>query len=101
VKPRGRREPRRLGAVITGVLGDLGLDEASAIVKVAERWEAAVGADVAAHCRPSALRGSVLEATVDSSVWCQQLQLQSRAILAGLRRELGDDAPSELRLFVG
>jgi predicted nucleic acid-binding Zn ribbon protein len=101
VKPRGRREPRRLGAVITGVLGDLGLDEASAIVKVAERWEAAVGADVAAHCRPSALRGSVLEATVDSSVWCQQLQLQSRAILAGLRRELGDAAPSDLRLFVG
>ena len=101
MKPRGRREPRQLGALVAGVLGDLGLDEASAIVRVAQCWESAVGAEVAAHCRPSALRGAVLEATVDSSVWCQQLQLQSRAILAGLRRELGDDAPSDLRLFVG
>ena len=54
-----------------------------------------------AHCRPSALRGAVLEATVDSSVWCQELQLQRREILAALRRELGDAAPSDLRLFVG
>jgi len=101
VKPRGRREPRRLGALVAGVLGDLGLDEASAIVRVSEKWEAAVGPEVAAHCRPSVLRGSVLEATVDSSVWCQQLQLQSREILAALRRELGDAAPSHLRFFVG
>ena len=34
---------------------------------------------------PSALRGDVLEASVDSSVWCQQLQLRAPEILAGLR----------------
>jgi len=101
VKRRGRREPLQLGGLVAGVLSDLGLDEASAIVRVAQCWEAAVGPEVAAHCRPSALRGSVLEATVDSSVWCQQLQVQSREILAALRRELGDAAPSDLRLFVG
>jgi len=101
VKPRGRREPLQLGGLVAGVLSDLGLGEASAIVRVAQCWEAAVGPEVAAHCRPSALRGSVLEATVDSSVWCQQLQFQSREILAALRRELGDAAPSDLRLFVG
>ena len=101
MKRRGRREPRPLGALVTGVLDDLGLGEASAIVRVAQRWEAAVGPEIAAHCRPSALRGEVLEATVDSSAWCQQLQLQSRSILAALRRELGDAAPSDLRFFVG
>lgn len=101
MKRRGRREPLPLGGLVAGVLGDLGLDEASAIVRVAQCWDAAVGPEVAAHCRPSALRGTVLEATVDSSVWCQQLQFQSREILAALRRELGDAAPSDLRLFVG
>ena len=101
MKRRGRREPLQLGGLVAGVLSDLGLTDASAIVRVAQCWEAAVGPEVAAHCRPSALRGSVLEATVDSSVWCQQLQFQSREILAALRRELGDAAPSDLRLFVG
>ena len=101
MKRRGRRDPRRLGALVSGVLDDLGLGEAAAIVQIAQRWEAAVGPEVAAHCRPSALRGGVLEATADGSAWCQQLQLQSRTILAALRRELGDAAPTELRFFIG
>lgn len=98
---RGRRDPRPLGALVAGVFADLGFDEMNAVVRIAERWEAAVGPEVARHCRPRALRGTTLEATVDTSVWCQQLQLQRREILAALRRELGDAAPSDLRLFVG
>ena len=98
---RGRREPRALGALVAGVLGDLGLEEASAIVRIAERWEAAVGPEIARHCRPTALRGTTLEATVDTSVWCHELTLQRRQILAALARELGTAAPSDLRLFVG
>jgi len=101
MKPRGRREPRALGGLVAGVLGDLGLDGVNAIVRVAERWEAAVGPEIARHCRPVAIRGATLEAAVDTSVWCHELSLQRRSILAALRRELGDDAPSELRLFVG
>lgn len=100
MSPRGRREPRALGSLVAGVLGDLGLDEIHAIVRITERWEAAVGREVAQHCRPVSLRGGTLEATVDSSVWCQELALQRPAILAALRRELGDAAPSALRLFV-
>ena len=56
MKPRPRRDPRPVGALVERVLGDLGLGEAAGIVKVAERWEAAVGAEIARHCRPSALR---------------------------------------------
>jgi predicted nucleic acid-binding Zn ribbon protein len=101
VKPRGRREPRALGSLVAGVLGDLGLGEATAIIRIVERWEAVVGPEIARHCRPTAVRGGTLEATVDSSVWCNELTLQRRRILDALRRELGDDAPSDLRLFVG
>lgn len=97
---RGRREPRALGALVAGVLGDLGLDEVTAIVRIAERWEAAVGPEVARHCRPTAIRGGTLEATVDTSVWCHELTAQRRQILEALRHELGDDAPTDLRLFV-
>lgn len=101
MKPRGRREPQGLRSLVTGVMGDLGLGDATAIIEVAERWEAAVGTDVARHARPSMLRAGLLEAQVDSSVWCQELTLRRREILAALRRELGDRAPTELRFFVG
>jgi len=70
-------------------------------MRIAACWEQAVGAEIAAHCRPSALRGGVLEVTVDSSVWCQQLQMRRDEILGGLRSALGADAPADLRFRVG
>lgn len=101
MKRRGRREPRPVGALVEGVLGDLGLGAATAVLRIAERWEEVVGVEIARHCQPTALRGTVLEATVDSSVWCQQLQLRRPEILAGLARALGEAAPTDLRLRVG
>jgi len=101
MRRRGRREPRRVGDVVGAVLDDLGLEGASAVLRIAERWEAVVGPEVARHCQPERLLGTVLEATVDTSVWCQQLQLHRPAILAALRRELGPEAPTDLRLRVG
>jgi predicted nucleic acid-binding Zn ribbon protein len=98
---RRRSELESLGRLVPRVLEDLGLEEAARIVRIAERWEEAVGAEVARHCQPTALRGATLEATVDSSVWCQQLRLRSPEILGGLRQIFGAEAPTEIRLRVG
>ena len=96
---RGELEP--IGRLVPRVLSDLGLDAPARVVRVAERWEEAVGPEIARHCQPVALRGERLEARVDSSVWCQQLQLRAPEILAALRRTLGEDAPAELWFRVG
>jgi len=98
---RRRSELESLGRLVPRVLEDLGLEEAARIVRLAERWEEAVGAEVALHCHPTALQGATLEATVDSSVWCQQLRLRSPEILAGLERTFGADAPTQIHLRVG
>ncbi len=98
-RSRGRFEP--IGSLLPRVMSDLGLADTARVMKIAARWEEAVGREIAQHCRPTALRGDLLEATVDSSVWCQQLQLQVPEILEGLRRVLGEEAPSDLRMRVG
>ena len=101
MKPRGRSQPEPIGPLLRRGLEDLGEGDVARVMRIAERWEAAVGPEIARHCRPSALRGDVLLACVDSSVWCQQLKLRVPEILQALRREHGDDAPSDLRLQVG
>jgi predicted nucleic acid-binding Zn ribbon protein len=101
VKRPQRRAPESLGSLLPSLLRDLGFDESARVLRIAERWEEALGPELASHCRPEALRGDVLEASVVSSVWCQQLQLRTPEILEGLRRVLGEDAPSKLRLRVG
>ena len=87
--------------MVLRVLEDLGFGETSSLLQLEERWPAIVGEEVARHCRPTALRGRTLEATVDTSVWCQQLQLRVPELLAALRRELGEEAPGALWLRVG
>ena len=98
---RRKSRPKPIGNVVGQVLADLGLEAAQDAFRIGEVWEQAVGSDVARHCRPVAVRGKVLEAEVDSSVWCQQLQMEREQLLAALREVLGDAAPSDLRLRVG
>ncbi len=100
-RKRRKSQPIQLKNLVQAVLGDLGLEAAARSYRVGECWEEAVGPQVASHCRPVALRGGVLEARVDSSVWCQELQLQTPQILASLREVLGEEAPTGLRFRVG
>jgi predicted nucleic acid-binding Zn ribbon protein len=96
-----KSRPEPLGALVERVLKDIGAGDSARVMRIADRWEEAVGAEIAAHCRPTVLRGGVLEITVDSSVWCQQLQLRGPEILEALRAVLSADAPSELWFKVG
>lgn len=100
---RGRRksQPKLVGGVLGEVLDDLGLGVAARALRVSEVWEEAVGSNTAAHARPLGLRGSTLEVSVETSVWCQQLQMHRSEILAALRAHMGEDAPAELRFLVG
>lgn len=98
---RRRTEPEALGELVPRVLEDLGLDAPLRVLRVAECWEEAVGAEIARHCRPVALRDGTLDAEVDSSVWAQQLQLRAPEMLASLRRLLGEEAPAALRFRLG
>jgi predicted nucleic acid-binding Zn ribbon protein len=100
-RPRSYRDPESIGKLVQQVLGDLGLDAPARVIRLAERWEEAVGPEIADHCIPISLRGGVLEARVESSVWSQQLQPRRPEILAGLRRVFGEEAPTDVRFRVG
>jgi predicted nucleic acid-binding Zn ribbon protein len=92
--PRSR--PEAIGSLVARVLEDIGASGSARVSRIAQRWEEAVGKEIARHCRPTGLRGDVLEVSVDSSVWCQQLQLRGPEILEAFRAVLPADAPLEL-----
>ena len=98
---RTKSRPEALGSLLDRVLEDLGAGEIGRVLRIADHWERAVGPEIASHSRPTQLRAQVLEVSVESSVWSQQLKLRAPEILEALRAELGDDAPSELWFRVG
>jgi len=97
---RPKSRPEAVGALIDRVLADLGAGATARAVRIADHWLDAVGPEIADHSRPVAIRGDVLEVSVETSVWCQQLQLRIPEILAGLQRSVGDDAPARVWLRV-
>jgi len=99
--PPRKSRPEGLGSLIPSVLEDLWLDETSASVRLLRVWDRALGPLLAPHCRPEGMRRGVVRADVRDSAWMQRLQLEKPRILAALARELGDTAPTDLRLRVG
>ncbi|MGI9432805.1 MAG: DciA family protein [Myxococcota bacterium] len=97
---RPKSRPEAVGALIDRVLADLGAGATARAVQIANPWLETVGPEIAEHSRPVAIRGDVLEVSVETSVWCQQLQLRTPEILAGLHRTVGDDAPVRVWLHV-
>lgn len=97
-RPRGR--PKPLGEVLPGVLRDLGLDRASTALRLLEVWDAALGPEIAPHCRLDGVRHGVLYANVRDSAWMQRLQLEKPRILERLTRALGSPPAQELRFRV-
>ena len=101
-RPRAPRDPARLdGTSIGRVLAELGYDANAPALQLLRSWESAVGSELAAHCEPHAWRGKILELSVASPVWAQEVALRRTEILAALREVLGDAAPTELRTRVG
>ena len=96
-----KKKPVSIGTALPRVLEELGFDGMHAALRITECWGAVVGEEFARHCRPTLLRGAVLEVSADSSVWSQELRFRRGDILAGLRRALGPDAPTDLRVHLG
>ena len=89
-------DPHPVGDVIAGYVEERGWQRPLAEARVFAEWAALVGADVAAHSAPSALRDGELRITAESTAWATQLRLLSATVLARLVAELGPEVVTKL-----
>lgn len=69
------------------------------VATVMGRWDALVGPEVAAHCRPERLDDDgVLTLVAESTAWATQLRLLSRSLLSRLAAEVGPDVVRSVRV---
>ncbi len=89
--PSGRgRDPAPIGEALDRVARGLGVSSAESLTRLFSGWEDIVGADVAAHSRPLALRSDTLVVAVDDPAWATQLRSLERLVLERLRAGLSD-----------
>ena len=64
--------------------------EAVSVGGVMGRWDAVVGSDIAAHCRPETFEAGILTVRADSTAWATQVHLLSGTLLTRLADEVGE-----------
>ena len=64
-------------------------------------WKELVGEKGFERSRPVSLKNKILNVRVDSSGWMQELSMQKRQLLKGLKRRLGKDRISEIHFKIG
>ncbi len=84
------RDPQPLAAGIDRLVSERGWTTAVAVGGVLGRWDAVVGADVAAHCRPEMFAEGVLTVRADSTAWATQMRLLAPALMRRLGEEVGE-----------
>jgi predicted nucleic acid-binding Zn ribbon protein len=84
------RDPQGVASVIARLVAERGWTETVAVGSVLGRWDAVVGADVAAHCQPLSFADGVLTVTTDSSAWATQVRLLMPTLLRLLAEEVGE-----------
>lgn len=84
------RDPQLLGDTLGRLVAERGWQEAVSVGGVMGRWDAVVGSDIAAHCRPETFEDGVLVVRADSTAWATQVRLLSGSLLTRLADEVGE-----------
>ena len=83
------RDPQPLAQAVDRLIADRGWQTQAAVGGVMGRWDAVVGADVAAHCAPETYDETVLTVRADSTAWATQVRLLAPQLVLRLNDACG------------
>jgi predicted nucleic acid-binding Zn ribbon protein len=93
------RDPQLLGRSIDRLITERGWETPAAVAGVFGRWDALVGAEVAAHCAPEQFADGEVTVRADSTAWATQVRLLAPAIVRRLNEELGDGTVQRVKVL--
>lgn len=99
MKKKGNITP--IGEIVKEVFSRIEKEKDLSQESIEGMWKTAVGDAGSRHSKPATLKKNVLTVRVDSPAWMQELTLQKRKILKGLKRSLGKDRISEIHFKIG
>ncbi len=92
------RDPQPLSVVLQRLVKARGWQRPAAEARVFGAWEAVVGVDIAAHCRPVKLEQGELLIEAESTAWATQLRMLAGRILASIASSVGRSVVTRLNI---
>ena len=97
-----KREPERIDSVVKSIIQKLDKQSNPTSDDIENIWKKVAGKKAFSHTKPASLRKKRLVINVDGSTWLYELTLKKDELLAGLKKELGEDKikKPKLKVFV-
>jgi predicted nucleic acid-binding Zn ribbon protein len=96
---RHRRSPRSMETALALLADELAPE--TLLAEVQRVWPEVVGPSISAQAQPTTERGGVVTISCSASVWAQELDLMSVAIIERLNGALRSGAITRLRCVAG
>ena len=71
------------------------------ITMIWDVWDSALGNPIAQNAKPDTFKTGLLQVTVSSSVWIQQLKFLEKEMIANLNAQLNSPLITKLRFKIG
>ncbi len=97
MKPKAER----IDGIIKILVEKLDKDGRPTTEEIGGAWEKAAGGAAFSHTKPAALKRKCLVINVDGSSWLYELTLRKKGLLAGMKKELGEDKIKEIQFRIG
>lgn len=93
---------RLAGALVSKVMGDLGLDRKRADAEIVKVWNHLLDPLITAHAQPTGLNKGTLFVSVDSNVWLDEIvRYRRREILDRLQHSFGKETVKRISFRAG
>ena len=92
--------PRKLAASLDRMLSHMDAPNPDLLRAVFVQWPEIVGADLAAHARPSAIDGQTLVVTADDPTWASQLRWLENQLVDSIERASGSSRVKSIKVRV-
>ncbi len=100
--PWGRPTATALESVVPRLMKKLGLEQRLHQSQIFVQWPQIVGADIARHAQPVALRNGLLTVAVDHPVWLQELsRFHKPLLLQKIRDRVGPKTIRDIVFRIG
>jgi len=96
----GGDDPRPLGEALAALSEELGLPAGGAFTTLVTRWAEIVGAELAAHVTPEALRDGRLTVGAAGPIWASQFRYLETAVIERAEAVVGPGVVTEVRVRV-
>ncbi|RKS80354.1 putative nucleic acid-binding Zn ribbon protein [Motilibacter peucedani] len=93
------RDPQAFSRAVDRLVRDRGWELDAAVGALLGRWDAVVGADVAAHATPESFEDGVLTVRASSTAWATELRDLVPAIQARIAAELGRGVCTSIKVL--